>query len=310
MPNTDRNIAKLVRNSECFLFDYLRVQELSPGVIRSIADLYGTPIKSIGTKKGKWHVHERKGFSVPFFLEEERVEPSDRFCAVYERKGKPTTLFLGDLEERTIVDKTVEELSKKVLEQRRWFAWPLRKLVEENDKNYGISRGFSFAVMVPSVLLVDGVVSIMSGNNYQGMFNYFKSFEFSPLVSGMIMMGSFAGLLAPSVILGRFGEKIGSLADAKRVKNLPQQALSFLYGQEAERFVFDENVTSQDELRKTELYERLSGSGVNVSKPCFAEVYYMMQTVNRDNIGTLNEYLKQNKVESVPLEKVVNVFSS
>ena len=62
MPNTDRNIAKLVRNSECFLFDYLRVQELSPGVIRSIAALYGTPIKSIGTKKGKWHVRIKENF--------------------------------------------------------------------------------------------------------------------------------------------------------------------------------------------------------------------------------------------------------
>ncbi|MEK6855176.1 MAG: hypothetical protein AABX73_03055 [Nanoarchaeota archaeon] len=309
MPNTDRNIAKLVRNSECFLFDYLRVQELSPGVIRSIADLYGTPIKSIGTKKGKWHVHERKGFSVPFFLEEERVEPSDRFCAVYERKGKPTTLFLGDLEERTIVDKTVEELSDKVLEQRRWFAWPPRKLVEENGKSYGTGKGFSFAVMVPSALLVDGVVSIMSGDNYQGVFNYLKSFKSSPLASGMIMMGSLAGMLASIELLGRFGEKMGPLADAKRVENLPQQALSFLYGQEAERFVFDENVTLQDELRKTELYGRLSSSGVNVSKHCFAEVHYMMQTVNENKVSALNNYLQQNK-ETIPLEKVVNVFSS
>lgn len=93
MPKTNRNIAKLVRNSDGFLFNYLGDRELSPGVMTSVFDLYGTHVKNIGTRKWSWQIHEKENFSVPFFLEEEKVEPSDRFCAVYKRKDKPVTLF-------------------------------------------------------------------------------------------------------------------------------------------------------------------------------------------------------------------------
>src|SRR3989338_4451695 len=121
-----RNIAELARNSHSIRYE--EVGYVSGEVVAAINRMYPTKIdtrlKFRDSRKGSWSFHQR--MPMPHFLEGERDE--DVFCAVYEKDGKPRTLFMGALDDLAYAGFTADELSNRVLEQRRWFAWPPRKL--------------------------------------------------------------------------------------------------------------------------------------------------------------------------------------
>ncbi|MBI2107371.1 hypothetical protein HYT57_05295 [Candidatus Woesearchaeota archaeon] len=305
MPETSRNIARLLR-TDSFL-NWCGPFGVSDSVIGAIDGLYGEPEKSLETRSGgQWLIHERAGFSVPFFLEEDRKMPRHGFCAVYYKKDKPITLFLGSLDGRLTFSYTVKELSENVLEQRRFFAWPPRRLAEGEGERYGQDVGFYSAMGITASVAAAFFVGSFSEN-----VNEFNGFlRDVPPITWLFMCVGFAGSIFGGVeVAKRIGKKLGPVADRFRTRNLPGVAFSYLYGDEASNAVLEERSTLEEELRKTRLYEKFIEADVPISKPLFLEVYRAMQSVNREKIVSLSDYLARHP-EKIPLEKVVNVFSS
>lgn len=278
----EKNIAALLRD---YIGEYTR---------NEIAELYPHH-RTLDTKKGIWQIHERESFAMPFLMEEDRTEPKDGFCAVYyNKKGESNSLFRGDLNDRRTVDTTIDEASKNVIEQRRFFAWPPKGLTPREGRDYFVIKG--------------GLATIGSALSAMPIF-YFSGN--GGLAIGIQVGGIFLFMGGSGLIGEIFGKKIGEAADKRRVKNFPNEAFSYLYGEDARNAIYTEHRTLQDETRKTRLYQELRKAGYDVSKPFTKQIYDAMQSMEKhSNVIKLTDYLKHQKEPKVPLETAVKAYKA
>ncbi|MBI2128999.1 hypothetical protein HYU07_02060 [Candidatus Woesearchaeota archaeon] len=295
---SDNNIAQLVREPY-----FMRSLD-------SIPILYNPPSRKLDTGKGQWEIHEREKFEIPFFSDNESQIASDGFCAVYiNKKGKPQTIFLGNLddiasdESRGIVDSTAIELSKKVLEQRL-FSWPPRGLDVANGDDWCILNVLLGMVVVGSGILIDGAVA--GYGNSSGKFEYMsiiskvvKLENENPNAASTFLWSLSGALLALGGLgLASLGKKVGEFMDHIRTKNLPKEASSFKYGYDAMGSVSKEQETVKRENEMRTLYNELQNSGYSVPKPLITEIYDAMKKIDErdsDKIISLRDYLIQEK---------------
>ncbi|MDO8740161.1 MAG: hypothetical protein Q7J54_01150 [Candidatus Woesearchaeota archaeon] len=289
----------------------------------SIPTLYTLPLRKLDTRKGQWEIHEREKFVIPFFLGNENQSALDGFCAVYfNKKGKPQTIFLGNLddiasdESRGIVDSTAIELSKKVLEQRL-FSWPPRGLDEKNGEDWCISNGLLAGLIAGSGILIDGAVA--------GYGNSSGRFEYTSMISKLtklanenpntlpILLWSMAGILFSLGSLGLIGMggKIGKFMDNIRIKNLPKESRSFSYGHDAVDSILHEQETVKRENEMRTLYNELQNSGYSVPKPLITEIYDAMKAIDaRDSckIISLRDHLAKKAPIDLPVCTLTNAY--
>lgn len=218
-------------------------------VNKLVQELYGEPVRTLPTQKGEWRFYERTNYSIPTFLEEERQPPINGFCAIYRREHKNdviTTMFMGNLEDRAVVDSVADELARNVLEQRKWFAWPPYGLTESSGGRYGNLRGMTG-------LWVLEIGTVYFGREEQWFINASNSlFEYG---KGLGLLAAVVIPMIGGIIVGSFvGKRLGKRADKMRVKNLPEEAYSFLYGKEAEKAIEDEGRIVSDEAIKERSY--------------------------------------------------------
>jgi hypothetical protein len=277
----ERNIAMLMR--DCGLKYY------SDNVMSAIPKLYPCNVARIDTRKGRWNIYTREGFVLPYFMEEEK--PKNGFVAVYERNGKPQTLFSGELEDIVKVEFTAKEFTRNVLEQRLFFAQPPRYRTEERIDDY--YRPLVVFFFLGSMIAGLGV-SLFTGT----------------LVSALVCatFGTIDGLVGLTYVELGLARREGRKADKKRVQGLLPEAASYKYGNEAREKIIEEYDLLQDEQRKSKLYAKLGNNGLDISKKYFVKIYQFMQT---RNLTGIRDYLSQNPQEpQVPLEQIVNVFST
>ncbi len=308
----EKNIVSLVKNSNS---RYGNIGYVNTKVIEAVPKLYKFA-RALDTKKGQWEIYERR--FLPHFLEEEQ-RSSDGFCAVYKRKGKPRTFFIGRLEDVVHLNSTTDVLSQRVLEQRRWFAWPPRNLTAKTGAIYGLNMANAFTMLGIGAFLIDMGISFYGKTTgsfeYESLLDKFVKYA-GPEKENLPLMiaGSIVGVLG-LIFINNFGfsyigQKLGKIADKIRIKNLPNKALLFLYGEEAEKVILEDYPIMQEELRKTKLYEKLRGFGVRISKQYFVVLDRAMRTNAKDRVMELLEHLKQSPSElQIPLERLVEVYS-
>jgi len=312
-----RNIASLLRSGSHYpVGDVNRAGELGARITDTMVDLYDGPRTFFSTQKGRWDIQTRMDFSIPFFLDEENKEQGDGFAAIYLQKTKdghhdPITLFrgrLGDIEDLRL---DTEELTKKVLEQRTWFAWPPRDLTAENGSLYGAQCG---ALALPlSIMALD--LAVQQYGYATGNFTYHTLA--TKLVKGewgsdtaLRLIGASYMMVGGITLALRMGQDLGVKADQKRVKNLSPRAVNYQFGKEAIAGMDKEAFVLKDEIRKAALYQEIQKAEVQISKSCFSQVYELMRNVSLQSLGRVTHYLKQNApTQQIPLEKIVNVFS-
>lgn len=301
----NRNIAQLARNSYFNLLGHV-----NETVIAAIPELYDS-VRPIDTKKGTWRIYKRR--DLPHFLEEEKG--SDGFCAVYEKNGEPRTLFLGKLEDVEYVDFTANELSRGVLEQRRWFARPPKQLTAINGTHYGTKK--ASAVLVLAMIPIAADIGITIYNKLTGNFAYdsvvesISDYYFSQGYNPIFTIGGPLSLVSGSLLgSGLVGGRLGKVADRIRIKNLPERAFSFLYGPEAEQAILKDHATMREEIRNIQLHEELRRNGIDISKTFFLLLDKAMRASQGDVAAVLT-HLKQNPNDlGIPLERLVKVYSS
>lgn len=200
------NIAELVRNA------YL---EWQPKVVEVIPVVYPyplvTPLITPNTRRGEWK-----------FL---RHHKKDRgFCAVYERKGKPQTMFSGESGHFPYVQDTAAMLSANILEQGI-LSWPLRAL---NTQDGALN-------MMMGMLIMYGVALTLPFLGYNEHLNEHLT-KFPEYVDELMKTYPKEGALAVFVfgmapfVSGWFGKQLGRIADRARIKNLPEEAYTYNYG--------------------------------------------------------------------------------
>ena len=111
----DRNIAQLVRESAKPNPSNVEARERAMALVPK---QYPEESYEQKTRKGAWKVFARSHFPASHFLEEENIVEQPGAYAVYLREGIPKTLFLGSTRDLTLIGRTAELLSGKVLEQR------------------------------------------------------------------------------------------------------------------------------------------------------------------------------------------------
>ncbi len=288
------HIATNVRNRNCDVKQQTLDAILSLYPPPSIFGFDGIRLKGL-RKNSYWEINERKDFSVPFFLEEERKELNG-FCAVYRKNGVAKTLIRGEFEinsktaaieshrqlNRMDVSRTIDVLTNKVLEQGR-FSWPPRGLNAENGSLYGFERAGLGLCGLFSLASVDIGVSLFS--DYDSLL--LKTGQYAVL----FVLAAIASVPL-SIIGGSYiGNTLGKRADLKRVRNLPKAAFSFTYGREAEAEIHNEYVLVQNELRKTRFHELIHDMGFPVSKKYSLGMYnFLMEADLREK--SAKEYLE------------------
>jgi len=290
----ERNIAKLLRNGASFLLGGLGT--IDEDVTEAVKAVYGRPQETIKTKRGEWQIYTRFGDSIAPFFESERREQRNNFLAVYYRKGKARTLFLGEHDAEQEIETAAREISDRVLEQRRWFAWPPRKLTQDDGTMYALGKlgGLYF-----SSLFIEYGISFLT--SYKPTYTRFLEYCNSKgidegIAIQIIMLSTLVGLTSLSG-MAKVGTILGRLADNYRQRNLP---LSYKYGEEAVKQIKEEHKAGKYNLALTAAYESFKReTRKDPGKVAFAGIYGIFRRdcvlgLNIENISAAERLLENN----------------
>jgi hypothetical protein len=293
----ERNIAQFVRQSAKPNPSNVKAREraMSLAGVLYPGDSYG-----LKTRKGIWRVFVRSHFPVSHFVAEEASGERPGSCAVYLREGIPQTLFVGATRERSLVERTAEVLSGKILEQRPLFSRPPRSLTSENGLSYGLRLGVLIVFFLGLLVALDFVLLPRFGSDvakglsisfssevhiegYQSIIRAFLNKVFGPAVFPLITsIYSLAALIIlPILAVGIVFELSGKRADRRRVRDLPEEAQSFFFGEEAWQELFRQEVEMEDETAKQALFEKCRAHGMKATRKEFSELYEEMKQTLR-----------------------------
>lgn len=262
--------------------------------------LYPEDSYELKTSKGTWRVFVRSHFPASHFLEEENSGEEPGSCAVYLREGIPNALFLGATRERSLIERTAELLSGKILEQRPLFSRPPRSLTSENGLSYGLRLGVLIVFLLGLLVALDFVLLPRFGSDvakglsisfssevqiegYQSIIRAFLNKVFGPAIFPLITsIYSLAALIIlPILVVGIVFELSGKRADRRRVRDLPEKAQSFYFGKEAWQELFRQEGEMEDEVAKQVLFEKCRAHDMKASRKEFSELYDEMKRTLR-----------------------------
>ena len=294
---TDRNIAQLVRHSAKPNPSSVEARERAASLAPA---LYPEDTYELETRKGTWKVFVRSHFPASYFLEEENSGEELGSCAVYLQEGIPKTMFLGATCERSLIERTAQLLSGKILEQRPLFSRPPRSLTSENGLSYGLRLGVLIVFLLGLLVALDFVLLPRFGSDvakglsisfssevqiegYQSIIRAFLNKVFGPAIFPLITsMYSLAALIIlPILLVGIVFELSGKRADRRRVRDLPEEAQSFYFGKEAWQELFRQEGKMEDEAAKQVLFEKCRAHDMKASRKEFSKLYDEMKRTLR-----------------------------
>jgi hypothetical protein len=304
-------------NIGCAEEDYKKFLDMAFS-ISSVDILYPDTLRTIKKDQGSWVVHERFGFKIPYFIERKK-DSSSGFCAFYKKKDKfgeeeVRTLVLGEFPGNVysdiegFVDKTIDILTKNVLEQRKWFSWPPRTFVQDNAPNYCIGNGLKAGLLVSIAVLSYDILANSKGLNFADMAERTKEWWGHPLflLIGTTLCCGFLGGGMTGAILENLG--ISKRADNKRIKDLHEAVKeNFKFGFNASSALSAEKQLVLDETKKTRLYSAARDASVTLEKPYFEHVYNAFKTMDKEQFKLLAQTTQEGRNN---FEKIVNILSS
>jgi hypothetical protein len=293
----EKNVAQLIRQSAKPNPSNVEARERAMSLAPA---LYPEEFYDLKTRKGTWRVFTRGHFPVSRFVEDENTGEEPGSCAVYLQEGTPKTLFVGATVDRSLVERTAEILSSKVLEQRPLVSRPPRSLTSENGLSYGLRIGFLVVFFVGLLVALDFVLLPRFGSavakglsisfssqveieGYQSLIRAFLNKVFGPTIFPLITsVYSLAALIIlPILIIAIMFEFSGKRADKRRVRELPEKAHRFHFGREAWQELFRQETVLEDERAKQALFEKCRALEMKASRREFSELYDEMKRILR-----------------------------
>lgn len=287
------NIASLLRNGTSIILKPIRNDDLW----KAIPELYQEHEEIIPAERGFWRVNYRNNFAVPNFISDEQTPPTDGFCAVYTR-GIPHTLFVGsspsneNVNIKSVAKKSIDVLTRKVLEPPRFYSSVPRLLNEDDGQFYALGRTLLLGTIATSYL------ALQAGPEFPSFVDFLKI----NAVGG-------AGSIATGMIFQIFGLSIGSSVDKWRIKDIPTEAHDYLYGQDAEDEVISEHRKVKEEIRKNRLYFTMLDAHPKLSKEDFAKIYRTMGSIDIRKVSETKDKLNSISQNKIPLDYLVDTFS-
>jgi len=294
---TDRNVAQIVRESTKPNPSNVEARARAMSLVPT---LYPEESYDLKTRKGTWRVFARSQFPASHFLEDENTGDDPGSCAVYLREGAPKTFFLGATRDRSLIERTAELLSGKVLEQRPLFSRPPRSLTSENGLSYGLRIGILIVFFVGLLVALDFVLLPRFGSDaagglsisfstqaeiegYQSLIRSFLNKVFGPAIFPLITsIYSLAALIVlPILTIAIVFEFSGKRADKRRVKDLPETAHNFYFGKEAWQELFRQEGELENERAKQALFEKCKAREMKSSRREFSQLYDEMKRTLR-----------------------------
>jgi hypothetical protein len=293
----DKNIAQLVRAAAQPNPSNVEARERAMSLAPT---MYPEESYDLKTRKGTWRVFTRTRFPASHFLEDENTGDDPGSCAVYLREGTPKTLFLGPTRNRTLIERTAELLSGKVIEQRPLVSRPPRSLTSENGLSYGLRLGVLIVFFLGLLVALDffllprfgsdvakglniGFSSHVEIEGYQSLIRAFLHKAFGPAIFPLITsIYSLAALIiVPILLIAVVFEFSGKRADKRRVKDLPEEAHTFYFGREAWEELFRQEAELEDERARQVLFEKCRAHEMKVSRREFSDLYDEMKHILR-----------------------------
>jgi hypothetical protein len=302
----ERNIAQLSRNGGSFYSDNEGLGTIDQSTLEAIKLIYTSLRITLETRKGEWQIYARAGDNVVPFLEREKPEIGHNFIAVYYRDGDARTMFSGEYDEITEIKTVAKELSDKVLEQRKLFAWPPKKLIEEFGNFYGFKKGgMGF---LSSILLESAIGQLTKYESlHEKWANYCQSSGIDEgIMISIVVSGVILGATISSAIGTRVGEYLGRVADEYRQKNLPEK---YKYGREVEDAVWKEYSEMKEQTALSLAYEIFRrDTGKEPERETFAEIYKLGKPMSMTKESIIVARRVIDRDDSLDANDVLTIF--
>ncbi len=290
------NIPKKIRDSINAKFDQ---KEMFLKAAGSVQELYQEAKKDTQkSRKGSWIKYTQSDYRKPSFANQEDEDPHNRFCAVYYRDNTPLTIIRGKTSDTNIIERLLNTISKKIIEQIPFISSPKKSLTEEKGLSYGIRIGFIFAIFLTIFIIFDYTLipdhpeaflqgaNIITESNVNSYSSDSKIFQYRSVTRRLIehvvpaeyrdllssMYSLFIFFVLPILIFGLFYEISGKKADRRRMKYFPVEALNYQYGFEAANAIIEENNSRRNESIKKEIFSQLSLYGMKIDKADFEKI--------------------------------------
>jgi len=249
---SEKNIPQLIRNGGSFYTGDKTGIGTLPNDTKELASMLYTPSPSVlDTRKGNhWLVFTREGKKFPYFVGKGNFP--DGFCAVYEIKNQPRTMFSGGSFKSEDIAYFVKSIDNEVLEQKLFHNLLPRKLTADDGSQYGFRHGVSLGFGVS----LAGLYFVSSYNVHDVIPPSFT--KFGSLIFGL------AWLQAPIQMLSC--DSLGKKADDMRQVNLPMKFEDFVFGKELYNALQKEKARVEHEKEKSDQYRTLRRAGVGISK--------------------------------------------
>ena len=287
------NIPRILRES---LKPSLEKNELIKEGLEYLPELYPEKEEEYKSRKGRWRVTKRVSYSFPWFNREKKAAEEDGFFAVYYRDETPKTAVSGKTADSRIIRSILKIVSEKIIEQRFLFSRPAKSLTEDNGFFFGLRIGFIFAVLLGAFVLFDffliphypdailkGLsISFSDGNWDSGNLRNYSSIvqravnallppETRPLAGSMYALA--VVFILPILFFALVYEFAGKRADKKRIKYLPEEGETCIFGIRAFEKVSQEHRILKQEEHKNKFYKKLKDFGLKI-RPEAAEEFY------------------------------------
>ena len=261
--------------------------------LAAVRRLYATQVSPTSTEHGYWHVHVRRGFNLPYFVEPAvrdpllRSEP-DGFCAIYyslrdrqapggTSSGLPRALIRGAYNEGgyDAIDRALRVLTDEVLEPSRW------KCNGDRGRLYGRVVGW---VAGAGVVAASAACLLLLPASTPPALSWVL--ELPSLqrwgigaAAGLLSLGV-AGALVSEVLAALLGSA-GAAVERWRLRPLDTACAAFLYNAEAADAVIREFAVVTQEEQKLREYQRLRAGGADMGREDFLKVYLLMPQVRQ-----------------------------
>lgn len=231
-------------------------------------------------KKGKWEVYTKRDFIFPYFLKTIDM-PVNKFAAIYKEDNE--FIIYGSFEK---LEEVKENLEKLIVS----FLFPVGKifgihktLIPENAQDYGYTRGLLLGGLFMGTDILYSLIFKLKNGVFTGFIEYIKLvYDGIPNLGigiGIVGSGFYFGILLIflPIFYGNICVVRAKKIEEMKLKELPDDFLSYEYGVEAERALEEEFNMILEERKKKEIYEEIKKIWQGIDDSDFEMLYQRLK---------------------------------
>ena len=250
--------------------------------------------------KGKWLLRSRNDFSIPYFDPNQQMPSTSGYAAIYvDKNGFLQSIFLVDTENEHDIRGTIYGLTKNVFEQPL-LSWPPRGLNEERAKTWAQNLTLGSVSALAAGLII---YTLANGHEMASWSDEQKQLYLS-IAGGAGALTTVAGF----TYMASLAKKHGKAADMYRIRNLPEAASNFLYGNDAAERVEHEYDTLVTEKQKALLRDELLKMGIRLPNDTIVGLHGDLKRIEKPiDVVPVVKRLEGRTSPAIPLEQILNL---